>query len=586
MNMNKKCNCNSTVNKYVDVTKLPIEAWEDAISLLAMDECGLVMNIEKPNYTDKGEGNKALFDDGEYKEILTKDEIEDLDEVNKEALDKTIKEIKESIKENETNLNLHTKDQDIINTDIENRVTKNSKDVEDLKQKDLDLVKEIGVNTNNIKANKDQIEINANKIKDLNTKVDTNKTEVKESINDLKETISTHITAVNTKVDTAVTKLELKDERLSDRIDKEVKERIEADAIHTADIKVLDGTVKTFEDKLKSNIDNVNTNVNEINNKLTSRINDEINNRETVIKRVDTDIDRVEDDIKDIKSNYLKIESANGKFASKDELKESNNNIAENKANIEINKDDIETLKSAGLYRTHFRGYLQTNAEIKAIDNSEKRDYAYSAESGTKWIFRDNWIDSGVAVPDKVTPASVLVPLVAGEASNGTEEAYARGDHRHPSDPSKANVVDVYTKTEVDLKVREGVDKIDLTPYAKKDYVDTKFTKVETDLNLKASKEYVDTKDEAINTEVLKKANKTYVDDLNKGVNEKLATKLEAKDIVNKADKSYVNGEINKVNTAIDLKADKTYVDTEKKKLEDRIAELEAIIKEIGYWQK
>lgn len=562
--MNKKCNCTNTVNKYVDVTKLPVDAWEEALSLLALNNCGEVLNVEKPNYTDKGDGDKALFDDGEYKFVMTREEIEDLGAANKDDVDKALKELQEALKTNETNLITHKNEQDVINKDIEKRVTANTNGLKEINLSNDELAKRVGINEIDIKSNKDRILNNT------------------QSIKDLKEDVATHIKAVNTKVDTAVTKLELKDERLSDRIDKEVKERIEADAIHTADIKVLDGTVKTFEDKLKSNIDNVNTHVNEINNKLTSRIDDEINNRVTVIKRVDTDIDRVEDDIKDIKSNYLKIESANGRFASKDELKESNNNIAENKANIEINRNDIETLKSAGLHRTHFRGYLKTNAEIKALDNSEKGDYAYSAESGTKWVFRDTWSDTDLVVPDKVTPASALVPLVAGEASNGTEEAYARGDHRHPSDPSKANVVDVYTKAEVDLKVQEGVDKIDLTPYAKKDYVDTKFTKVETDLNLKASKEYVDTKDEAINAEVLKKANKTYVDDLNKGVNEKLATKLEAKDIVNKADKSYVNDEINKVNTAIDLKANQTEVDN----LKARIEELESIIKEIGYWQE
>jgi hypothetical protein len=33
--------------------------------------------------------------------------------------------------------------------------------------------------------------------------------------------------------------------------------------------------------------------------------------------------------------------------------------------------------------------------------------------------------------------------MMDGEASAGTSEAYSRGDHRHPSDTSKANVAEL-----------------------------------------------------------------------------------------------------------------------------------------------
>ena len=54
--------------------------------------------------------------------------------------------------------------------------------------------------------------------------------------------------------------------------------------------------------------------------------------------------------------------------------------------------------------------------------------------------------------------ASTTVPLMDGTAAVGTELAFARGDHRHPSDSSKADVAttlsgygitDAYTKSEV-----------------------------------------------------------------------------------------------------------------------------------------
>ena len=91
----------------------------------------------------------------------------------------------------------------------------------------------------------------------------------------------------------------------------------------------------------------------------------------------------------------------------------------------------------------HFKGYVSTNAEIQSIE-ATPNDFAYSAESGTVWVYSNGvWVDTEERVPDQMTPASDTTPLVNGEASVGTENAYARGDHRHPSDPSKASALEL-----------------------------------------------------------------------------------------------------------------------------------------------
>ncbi|KAA6380892.1 MAG: hypothetical protein EZS28_023581 [Streblomastix strix] len=59
-------------------------------------------------------------------------------------------------------------------------------------------------------------------------------------------------------------------------------------------------------------------------------------------------------------------------------------------------------------------------------------DFAFSAESGTVWMYESEWYDSGQLVPDQVTPASDELPLVNGEASAGISTSYSRGDHKHP----------------------------------------------------------------------------------------------------------------------------------------------------------
>ncbi|KAA6379313.1 MAG: hypothetical protein EZS28_025159, partial [Streblomastix strix] len=67
------------------------------------------------------------------------------------------------------------------------------------------------------------------------------------------------------------------------------------------------------------------------------------------------------------------------------------------------------------------------------LPNSANGDFAFSAESGTVWIYDQNWYNSGDIVPDQVTPASDATPLVdSGTGVAGTSNEYSRGDHTHP----------------------------------------------------------------------------------------------------------------------------------------------------------
>lgn len=124
-------------------------------------------------------------------------------------------------------------------------------------------------------------------------------------------------------------------------------------------------------------------------------------------------------------------------------------------------KTDIEGLQKQIREEAHFRGYLATNAKIQALQ-ATPNDFAYSAESGTKWIYdaTEGWRDSGKAVPDQLTSASDTTPLMNGEASKGQEEAYARGDHRHPHDVTKADKADTYTKDEVVNLIETNTEEI------------------------------------------------------------------------------------------------------------------------------
>ncbi|KAA6367407.1 MAG: hypothetical protein EZS28_037066, partial [Streblomastix strix] len=83
--------------------------------------------------------------------------------------------------------------------------------------------------------------------------------------------------------------------------------------------------------------------------------------------------------------------------------------------------------------QTHFRGYYLLNTDIQQFENSANGDFAFSAESGTVWMYDQSWYNSGDIVPDQVTPASDATPLVdSGTGVAGTSNEYSRGDHKHP----------------------------------------------------------------------------------------------------------------------------------------------------------
>ena len=107
----------------------------------------------------------------------------------------------------------------------------------------------------------------------------------------------------------------------------------------------------------------------------------------------------------------------------------------------ELTKADIEGLQKQINEEAHFRGYMSTNAKIEALE-ATPNDFAYSAESGTKWIYdaENGWQDTGMPVPDQLTPASNATPLMNGTASAGSSDKYARGDHRHPTDTTRVSV--------------------------------------------------------------------------------------------------------------------------------------------------
>lgn len=108
------------------------------------------------------------------------------------------------------------------------------------------------------------------------------------------------------------------------------------------------------------------------------------------------------------------------------------------------NASDIVGLRQDFVNESHFRGYVETDAEFETLYGNAN-DYAYSLQSGTTWIYQEvnGWVNTEKPAPTSAAPLSNATPLVDGEASAGTATAAARGDHRHPSDPTKVSFADV-----------------------------------------------------------------------------------------------------------------------------------------------
>lgn len=67
--------------------------------------------------------------------------------------------------------------------------------------------------------------------------------------------------------------------------------------------------------------------------------------------------------------------------------------------------------------------------------------------SKTSQLQNDSGFITSSDIPEGAA-ASTTVPKMDGTATVGTEMAFARGDHVHPSDTTKANAADVYPKTQ------------------------------------------------------------------------------------------------------------------------------------------
>ena len=225
----------------------------------------------------------------------------------------------------------------------------------------------------------------------------------------------------------------------------------EIDALETAlsgqeeELDVIDGKIETIEGKIQ-----------EIEGDIDAVEADNTTNK--------ADIAALKDDVNDLKSRVSALETAAASHLVASNIKSGTNiavsvsgndvtistvgiptveGLAELEEQVSANTTAIEGIQQEITGKEHFRGYFATNAEIQSLTATDG-DFAFSAESGTKWVYNNNaWTDTHTAVPDKTVEKSTSVPLMDGTATIGSSNKYAAADHIHPTDTTRASQSDL-----------------------------------------------------------------------------------------------------------------------------------------------
>lgn len=245
----------------------------------------------------------------------------------------------------------------------------------------------------------------------------------KAEVDDLIQGIEDQITGINEDIDGIETQLNGQEEELD----------------------VIDGKIETIEGKIQ-----------EIEGDIDALEADNTANK--------ADIATLKDDVNDLKSRVSALETAAANHLVASNIKSGTNiavsvsgndvtistvgiptveGLAELEEQVSANTTAIEGIQQEITGKEHFRGYFATNAEIQELTATDG-DFAFSAESGTKWVYNNNaWTDTETAVPDKTVEKSTSVPLMDGTATIGSSNKYAAADHIHPTDTTRASQSDL-----------------------------------------------------------------------------------------------------------------------------------------------
>lgn len=424
------CGCKNKLNRYVDAAQLDPLPWDDAVTIVAIDKCGKVIIVDKPLYelTDEdrdkldqliidGDGTMALFNDGQYKAVFTVDEANGRFVINgsQAAVDivsvalmklSSVKgvELKGGYPGNETTMLIDGSGAYISGERILTESDINQDAVVYNDDNDIETRRHIILPTGGQVKYTSSDGITGNLISSLGT-------------------YSDNIVTIGT--DSNIGNVRLNSRNRPEVNTSGVIERV----AYVSDTDAIMDRVDDIDFDLQS---------------YKSSNDTRVTNLEGRVSISEGNISDLQDGLSDLSGEYNTFkDTVNQSFITvNNELTNLDGRITQNTTNIAQNRSDIDGLINDLSNLEKFRGYFETTTEITSLPDPTNGDYAWNAETGTVWIYNGTtWADSGTTIPDQTIDASDATPLMDGTASAGSSNQYSRGDHRHPSDITKADAV-------------------------------------------------------------------------------------------------------------------------------------------------
>ena len=296
---------------------------------------------------------------------------------------------------------------------------------------------------------KDGIDTTIPKLNTLEETINTNKTETDKSMTDLTETVSNNKEELQKSINinsSNISQLQTSVETLETNVD-----------TNTEDINTLQTQVETNTGNITTNIEDINTlksNVSELQTSvednaqtittMNSSITQNTNDIQSLTTRVTLAENNITENTTNISNNTQSIGNINTTLENQaDSISVLETQTETNRVTTQANTVAIQGLVNQfDTYHHYFQGYYEHTADIQELE-AERGDYAYNGETNTIWAFDTVWSDTFDPIPSDMGGKTQTTPLMDGEASVGTENYYAAGDHVHPTDVTRASVEDL-----------------------------------------------------------------------------------------------------------------------------------------------
>lgn len=297
--------------------------------------------------------------------------------------------------------------------------------------------KEDGIDTTIPKLNTLEETINTNKtetdksIADLTETVSNNKEELEQSIN----TNSSNISQLQTDVQTLETNVDTNTENIN-TLQTQVKTNTGNITTNTEDINTLKSNVSELQTNVEDNTENITT--------INSNVIQNTNDIQSLTTRVTAAENNITENTTNISNNTQSIGNINTTLENQaDSISVLETQTETNRVTTQANTVAIQGLVNQfDTYHHYFQGYYEHTADIQELE-AERGDYAYNGETNTIWVFDTVWSDTFDPIPSDMGGKTQTTPLMDGEASVGSENYYAAGDHRHPTDITRASAEDL-----------------------------------------------------------------------------------------------------------------------------------------------